>query len=94
MPVVDISTLAITERLPGWQGRYFHSATMTVAHSEFTRNTSIHEHDHVQEEIYEVTEGELELTGDGVVYIARPGVVGIVPSSVRHSVKALTDGPL
>jgi hypothetical protein len=26
---------------------------------------------HVQEEIYEVTEGELELTVDGVVYIAR-----------------------
>jgi hypothetical protein len=44
MPVVDISTLAITEQLPGWRGRYFHSVKVTVAHYEFTRNASIHEH--------------------------------------------------
>ena len=37
-------------------------------------------------------EGELELTIDGVKQVARPGLVGIVPSNVRHSVKALTDG--
>jgi quercetin dioxygenase-like cupin family protein len=39
-----------------------------------------------------VIEGELELTIDGVKQVARPGLVGIVPSNVRHSVKALTDG--
>jgi quercetin dioxygenase-like cupin family protein len=33
-------------------------------------------------------EGELELTIDGVSQIVRPGVVGIVPGNVRHSVKA------
>lgn len=36
--------------------------------------------------------GELEVTIDGVSQIARAGVVAIVPSNVRHSVKALTDG--
>ena len=92
MPLVDVSTLTVIERLPGWRGRYFHSNNMTVAHYDFTRGASIHEHYHFQEEIYEVIEGELELTVDGEVYVARPGVVGIVPSNVRHSVKALTDG--
>jgi quercetin dioxygenase-like cupin family protein len=43
---------------------------------------------------YEVVEGELEVTIDGVVQIAKPGLVAIVPSNVRHSVKALTDGRL
>jgi quercetin dioxygenase-like cupin family protein len=56
------------------------------------RGSTIHEHFHPQEEVYEVTEGELELTIDGVTEIARPGMVGVVPSNVRHSVKALTDG--
>jgi len=42
--------------------------------------------------VYEVIEGELELTIDGVTQVARLGVVGIVPSNVRHSVKALSDG--
>jgi quercetin dioxygenase-like cupin family protein len=58
------------------------------------RGSSIHEHFHPEEEVYEVIEGELELTIDGVTRIARPGMVGIVPSNARHSVKALTDGRL
>ena len=92
MPIVDTSRLNVIERLPGWYGRYFHSANMTFAHYDFKRSSSIHEHFHPEEEVYEVIEGELELTIDGVSQIARPGLVAIVPSNVRHSVKALTDG--
>lgn len=92
MPFIDTSSLAVIERLPGWHGRYFHSPSMTFAHYDFTRAASIHEHFHTQEEVYEVIEGELEVTIDGVAQIARAGVVAIVPGNVRHSVKALTDG--
>jgi len=92
MPFVDLSSLRVTERLPGWHGRYFHTPNMTFAHYEFARGASIHEHFHPEEEVYEVIEGELELTIDGVSQIARPGTVAIVPSGACHSVKALTDG--
>jgi quercetin dioxygenase-like cupin family protein len=92
MPFVETSGLKVIERLPGWHGRYFHSATMTFAHYDFARGSSIHEHFHAEEEVYEVIEGELEVTIDGVTQIARAGLVAIVPSNVRHSVKALTDG--
>src|SRR6478609_2011195 len=92
MPFVDTSSLKVVERLPGWRGRYFHSTSMTFAHYDLVRGSSIHEHFHPQEEVYEVIEGELELTIDGVKQVARPGPVGIVPSNVSHSVKALTDG--
>jgi len=92
MPFVDISSLRVTERLPGWHGRYFHTPSMTFAHYDFVRGASIHEHFHPQEEVYEVIEGELELTIDGVAQTIRPGVVAIVPAGARHSVKALTDG--
>jgi quercetin dioxygenase-like cupin family protein len=78
----------------GWKGRYFHSTSMTFAHYEFTAGSSIHEHFHAEEEIYEVIEGELEVTIDGRSEIAKPGVVAIVPPNARHSVKALTDGRL
>ena len=64
----------------------------TFAHYDFKRGSSIHEHFHPQEEVYEVIEGELVLTIDGVKQVARPGLVGVVPSNVPHSVKALTDG--
>jgi mannose-6-phosphate isomerase-like protein (cupin superfamily) len=92
MPFIDTSALEVIERLPGWYGRYFHSPSMTFAHYDFKHGSSIHEHFHPQEEVYEVIEGELELTIDGVKQVARPGLVGVVPSNVRHSVKALTDG--
>ena len=92
MPFVDFSSLRVIERLPGWRGRYFHSPSLTFAHYDFVRGASIHEHFHPQEEVYEVTEGELEVTIDGVAQIARPGLVAIVPAGVCHSIKALTDG--
>jgi unsaturated pyranuronate lyase len=92
MPFLDTSTLGVIERLPGWRGRFFHSPSMTFAHYEFTGGASIHEHFHAQEEVWEVIEGELEVTVDGVTQIARPGMVAIVPGNVRHSVRALTDG--
>jgi len=92
MPFVHLNELRVVERLPGWQGRYFHSDNMTFAHYVFVRGSSIHEHSHAQEEVYEVIEGELEVSIDGAVQIARAGSVAIVPAGVRHSLKAITDG--
>jgi quercetin dioxygenase-like cupin family protein len=92
MPIIDTSALRIVERLPGWRGRYVHSATMTFAHYEFSRGAEIHEHRHAEEEVYEVLEGELEIVIDGVAHRVRPGLVAIVPANARHFVRALTDG--
>lgn len=92
MAIVDIARLPEIERLPGWRGRFFHSEHMTVAMYEFKGGSSIHEHHHPQEEIYNVLEGELEMTVDGARYMARPGLAAIVPGNARHSVRALTDG--
>jgi unsaturated pyranuronate lyase len=82
----------VIERKPGWHGRYFESPSMTFAHYEFTKGSSIHQHFHPQEEVWEVIEGELEITVDGVARVAGPGVAAIVPPNVPHAVKAMTDG--
>ena len=92
MSLVDTSTLRIIERLPGWRARIFNSAGMTFAHYEFDAGAAIHEHRHEQEEVWNVIEGELELTVDGVAQRAGPGLVAIVPPNTPHSVRALSDG--
>jgi quercetin dioxygenase-like cupin family protein len=92
VPIVEIGKLPVFERLPGWFGRYFHSAHMTIAHYEFLKGASIREHHHSQEEVYEVIEGELEVTIGGAVHVVKPGVAAIVPGGVAHSVRALTNG--
>ena len=92
MPFVDTSKLDVIERKPGWHGRYFHSPSMTFAHYLFEAGSSIHHHVHPQEEVWQVIEGELEVTVDGVARIAGPGMVAIVPPNVLHSIKAITNG--
>ena len=92
MPFLDTTRLKVVERLQGWRGRFFHTATMTFADYEFAAGSTIHEHHHPEEEVYEVIVGELEMFVDGVKQVVRAGIVAIVPSNARHSVRALTDG--
>lgn len=79
MTFIDINKLPVIERLPGWRGRYFDSANMTFGHYEFDAGASIHEHSHPQEEVWQILEGELEITIDRITRRAGPGFVGIVP---------------
>jgi quercetin dioxygenase-like cupin family protein len=92
MTFINTHTLQTIERLPGWRGRYFDSPSMTFAYYEFDAGSSIHEHDHPQEEVWHVIEGELEITIDGVIQCSSPGMVGIVPANTRHAVRALSHG--
>jgi quercetin dioxygenase-like cupin family protein len=92
MTRIDTSQLPEVERLPGWRGRYFDSPSMTFAHYEFDAGSAIHEHSHPQEEVYEILEGELEITIDGALQRYGPGFAAIVPADTLHSVKALSNG--
>ena len=65
---------------------------MTFAQYAFDKGSSIHEHFHEQEEVWQVIEGELEITIDGTMLVAGPRFVAIIPPNVRHSVRALSNG--
>jgi quercetin dioxygenase-like cupin family protein len=80
------------ERLPGWKALYFDSHNMTFGHYVFDAGSSIHEHSHPNEEVWNVIEGQLEVTIDGNAQVAGPGFVAIVPPNSRHSVRALSGG--
>jgi len=92
MPFVDTGEIAPFEKRPGWRGRIFNSPGMTFAHWEFDPGAEIHEHDHLQEEVWHVLEGELEVTVAGETRLAGPGVVAIVPPHTPHRVVARTAG--
>jgi quercetin dioxygenase-like cupin family protein len=63
-----------------------------VAHFEFDAGSSIHQHFHPQEEVWQVIEGELEITIEGVTRRAGPGAAGIIPPNAPHSVRAISSG--
>jgi hypothetical protein len=46
--------------LAGWSGRFFHSENMTFGHWEIAEGAAdLHEHEHPQEEVWNVVEGEI-----------------------------------
>jgi quercetin dioxygenase-like cupin family protein len=92
MPFVDTREIEVLEKRPGWRGRIFHSPHMTFAHWEFDRGSTIHEHDHPQEEVWHIVSGKLEVTIGKETRTVGPGMAAIVPQGVPHFVKALSDG--
>jgi quercetin dioxygenase-like cupin family protein len=92
MSFIDTRELKIVERRPGWRGRAFHSANMTFVHYEFDAGASIHEHHHPEEEVWNVIEGQLEVTVGGETRVAGAGCAALVPADAPHAVKALTAG--
>ena len=92
MPFVETAAIEEYERLPGWHGRIFQSPSMTFATWLFSAGAEIHAHHHEQEEVWQVLEGELEVTIGGETRRAGPGMAAIVPADTPHRVVALTDG--
>ena len=78
--------------LEGWSGRFFNSEHMTFAHWEIEADSAdLHEHHHVQEEVWNVVEGEIVLSIDGREARLGPGAAAVVPPNTPHSVR--TVGP-
>lgn len=92
MPFIDSRDLHSRQPLPGWEGRFFHSESMTFAYYSVTAGSSIHEHSHPNEEVWHVIEGELEVTIAGETRVAGPGCAALVPPNTPHAVRARTDG--
>ena len=91
MPFIDTAGLEPKLPLPGWEGRFFHSENVTLAYYRIAAGAEIHEHEHPNEEIWNVIEGELEMTLDGERRVLGPGSAAVIPSNMPHSARALRD---
>jgi quercetin dioxygenase-like cupin family protein len=92
MPFVDTAKLDVLDKRPGWRGRVFHSSNNTFIWWDFDEGADIHRHDHEQEEVWHVIEGELEVTVAGELRRCGPGTSAIIPPNTKHSVVALSSG--
>jgi len=86
-----ISEIVQRELAKGIRGRYFHSESMTVGFIDIDKGAILPEHSHLHEQITEVTEGQLEMTIDGITQVLEPGIITLIPSNIVHGARALTD---
>ena len=90
MPFVRPSDMLSGTPLPGWSGRFLHSANMTFAHYDIAADAApLHEHHHEQEEVWHVVNGEIALTIAGEEQVLTAGSVAVVPPETPHSVRPL-----
>jgi quercetin dioxygenase-like cupin family protein len=92
MSLLDTSELEVRRPRHGWEGRLFHSATMTFGYWEVRAGSRVHEHSHPNEEVWHVLDGEFEFTIGGEIGRAGAGCVAVVAAITPHSVTALTGG--
>lgn len=79
------------ELIKGYHGRFVHSERMTVAHWDIKAGYEVPEHEHENEMVINVIEGQFEVTVGDETKVLGPGDVAIVPSHVRHKARAITD---
>jgi quercetin dioxygenase-like cupin family protein len=89
--VIDTNRLEVKEPRQGWKGRFFHSQNMTFAYYAVEAGAWIHDHSHPNDEVWNVIDGQLEITIAGEVRVAGPRCAAVVPPNTVHSVKALSD---
>jgi mannose-6-phosphate isomerase-like protein (cupin superfamily) len=91
MPFVRPPDMVAAEPLPGWSGRFLHSATMTFAHYDIAADAApLHEHQHEQEEVWHIVEGRVALTIAGEEQVLDAGCIAVVPPHTPHSVRPIS----
>jgi quercetin dioxygenase-like cupin family protein len=92
MTFIDTRQLEVLNKRHGWRGRRFHSKNSTFVWWEFDEGADIHRHEHEQEEVWHVIEGELEVTVAGLTQRCGPGTAAIIPPNTPHSVLVVKAG--
>ena len=76
--------------LEGWSGRFFHSENMTFARWTIVDGAAdLHEHQHEQEEVWNVVAGRVVLVVDGVEDVVETGGAAVVPPNTPHMVRVV-----
>lgn len=74
--------------LPGWRGRFFHSENMTFARWTISADADdLHEHQHEQEEVWNIVDGSVILIVAGSEKELVAGTAAVVPPNTPHSVR-------
>lgn len=79
------------ELVAGITGYYAHGDSMTFGYVELKSGSTVPMHQHVQEQITYIIEGELDMVIGGQNFLLSAGMYHVIPSNMPHSAIAKTD---
>jgi len=88
MPLLTPDELLDLDFGTGWTGKFVHSEKMSFMQYRAAADAQpIPDHQHPQEEVWILIEGEMEITVEGTTQVLGPGGVAIVPCNARHALR-------
>jgi quercetin dioxygenase-like cupin family protein len=87
----QIKDITPKELMEGITGYYAHGAALTVGYVELVAGSSVPMHQHIQEQITYIIEGELDMVIGGKAWLLTSGMYYIIPADTPHSAIAKTD---
>ena len=91
MAIHELGKITAREIIPGFDGRFIHTDSMTAAFWEIREGSELPLHAHPHEQVTIVREGKLFLSMNDENRILEPGMVMTIPSNAVHSGRAITD---
>ena len=89
--MMSIANIEQKEIIKGFKGRFVHTERFTIGFWEVKAGAEIPLHSHMHEQTTQVTEGEFEMTVNGITKIYKPGTILVIPPHAVHDGKALTN---
>ena len=86
----NLDTIPIKEIMPGYKGKLVHTETMSLVFWDVDQDAKVPEHNHKNEQVMHVIEGEFQLTLEGETKHYHPGDIVVIAPFQKHSGKALT----
>ncbi|MEO7984425.1 MAG: cupin domain-containing protein [Bacteroidota bacterium] len=86
----QIKEIKKKELVPGITGYYTHGENLTFGYIELEPGSSVPLHQHVQEQITYIIEGELDMVIGNEACLLTAGMCHVIPSNTLHSAIART----
>jgi quercetin dioxygenase-like cupin family protein len=87
----QIKDIIPKELVEGITGYYAHGDSMTLGYVELKTGSSVPMHQHIQEQITYIIEGELDMMIGGKACLLSSGMYYVIPANTPHSAIAKTD---
>ena len=87
----QFSKIKSVEIMPGFSGKFIHTATLTLALWEIKKGSVLPLHQHPHEQVSQLVNGAFEMTVNGEYQRAIAGELITIPSNTDHEGIALTD---
>ena len=79
---MDIKKIKSIEVMPGFKGRIIHGSDFTWVYWEIEKGASLQEHNHENEQLMHVIEGEFEFTIQGEKNICKNGSTFLIQDGI------------